>query len=294
MEKTYSLENAHLAIEVAAVGAELKSIRSKHTQLEYLWQPGGETWPHSSLLLFPNPGRIAHDRIIVGGKVYPAMMHGFASTMPFEVAEHTESKLTMILRSDGYTQKYFPYAFRLVVEFALEGDMLVQTFRVVNEDEKPVYYCLGAHPGFYCPIGLGEPAEDYALVFNRPQNLNLLHMQENTRLTTGRETPYLEGQTTIPLGDHFFDNGPMLFGGMDAETVTLRSEKSGRFVEFGIEGFPNLCLWGVPTVMSLIAIEPWIGTSDRVDTDHVWEHKPGIQIAPVGGENTHRLTFRVG
>ena len=122
----------------------------------------------------------------------------------------------------------------------------------------------------------------------------MLQMQENTRLTTGEETPYLNGETTIALGDHFFDKGPMLFGGMDAGTVTLRSEKSGRFVEFGIEGFPNLCLWGVPTQMSLIAIEPWIGTSDRVDTDHVWEHKPGIQMAPVGGENTHRLTFRVG
>ena len=292
--QTYSIENAHLSVTVNALGAELQSLYSKKTELEYLWQPGGETWPHSSLLLFPNPGRIAHDRIIVDGKVYPAMMHGFASTLPFAVTEHTESKLTMALREDAYTRKYFPYAFRLMVEFSLEGERLVQTFRVVNRDDKPVYYCLGAHPGFYCPIGLGEPAEDYALVFDRPQNLNLLHMQENTRLTTGEETPYLKGETTIPLGDHFFDNGPMLFGGMDAGAITLRSEKSGRFVEFGVEGFPNLCLWGVPTQMSLIAIEPWIGTSDRVDTDHVWEHKPGIQRVEVGKENTHRLTFRVG
>ena len=290
----YTIENDHLSVAVNAVGAELQSLYSKKTELEYLWQPGGETWPHSSLLLFPNPGRIAHDRIIVGGKVYPAMMHGFASTMPFAVTEYTQTRLVMELKDDAYTRKYFPYAFRLVVEFRLEGERLVQEFRVVNADDKPVYYCLGAHPGFYCPIGLNEPAEDYALVFDRPQKLNLLHMQENTRLTTGEETPYLNGETTIALGDHFFDNGPMLFGGMDAGTVTLRSEKSGRFVEFGIEGFPNLCLWGVPTQMSLIAIEPWIGTSDRVDTDHVWEHKPGIQMAPVGGENTHRLTFRVG
>jgi hypothetical protein len=34
--------------------------------------------------------------------------------------------------------------------------------------------------------------------------------------------------------------------------------------------------------MSLIAIEPWIGTSDRVDTDHVWETKPGVQMVAVG------------
>ena len=62
----------------------------------------------------------------------------------------------------------------------------------------------------------------------------------------------------------------------------------------GIEGFPCLCLWGVPTKMSLIAVEPWIGTSDRTDTDHIWEKKPGIQTVAAGKEQTHRLTFRLG
>lgn len=291
---SYCLENEHLSVGVSPVGAELQSLYSRKTELEYLWQPGGEVWPHSSLLLFPNPGRIAHDRIIVDGKVYPAMMHGFASTMPFAVTAHSENALTLELRDDSYTRKYFPYAFRLVVEFTLEGDMLVQTFQVVNEDTKPLYYCLGAHPGFYCPIGINEPAEDHSLVFDRPQKLKLLALQENTRLLTGEKTAYATPQNRIPLHDHFFDNGPMLFDGMDAGTITLRSERSGRFVEFGVEGFPNLCLWGVPTKMSLIAIEPWIGLSDHKDTDHVWETKPGIQRVEVGQENTHRLTFRVG
>ena len=121
-----------------------------------------------------------------------------------------------------------------------------------------------------------------------------LELEENTRLLTGNKEVYLDNETTVPLHDHFFDNGPMLFEGMDAGSVTLQSKKSGRFVEFGIRGFPYLCLWGVPTRMSLIAIEPWIGTSDRVDTDHVWEHKPGIQCVQPGEENIHTLTFRVG
>lgn len=290
----FFLENEYLSVAVSPVGAELQSLYSKKTELEYLWQPGGEIWPHSSLLLFPNPGRIAHDRMIAGGKVFPAMMHGFASTMPFAVTAHSETQLTMELGDDDYTRRYFPYAFRLVVEFTLEGDRLIQNFRVVNEDDKPLYYCLGAHPGFYCPIGINEPAADYSLVFDRPQNLNLLTLQQNTRLLTGEKTPFDTSENRIPLHDGFFDNGPMLFDGMDAGTITLQSEKSGRFVEFGVEGFPNLCLWGVPTQMALIAIEPWIGLSDHKDTDHVWERKPGIQRIEVGEENSHRLTFRVG
>ena len=289
----YSIQNEALTVRVNAVGAELTGLRSRKTGLEYLWQPGGEIWPHSSLLLFPNPGRIAHDRILVEGKVYPAMMHGFASEKTFTCLDKTDTRLLLELKADDHTRRYYPYAFSLQVEFLLEGDRLVQHFHVTDRDGKPMYYCLGAHPGFYCPIGLGEPAEDYALVFDRPQSIFLRQMQENTRLTTGVTAPFLEG-STIPLHDRFFDGGPMLLGGVEADTITLRSEKSGRFVELGIQGFPELCLWGMPTQMSLIAIEPWIGTSDRVDTDHVWEHKPGIQCLEAGETRTHTLTFRVG
>ena len=290
----YILENKNLLVRVCSLGAELTGLYSKQTETEYLWQPGGEIWPHSSLLLFPNPGRIAHDRILVDGKVYPAMMHGFAANMEFACAAQTDTRLVLELAACGYTRKYYPYEFCLQVEFVLEEDRLVQNLRVINKDEKAVYYCLGAHPGFYCPIGLNEKAEDYALVFDRPQNLNSLEMQANTRLTTGKELPYLQNETTIPLHDHFFDKGPMLFGNMASNTITLKSEKSGRFVELGVAGFTNLCLWGMGTQMSIIAIEPWIGTSDRFDTDHVWERKPGIQRVEVGSTATHTLTFRVG
>lgn len=294
MSTVYTLKNDRLSVAVSTLGAELQSLYSLDTQTEYLWQPGGETWPHHSLLLFPNPGRIAHSRTIIGGKVYPAMMHGFASQMEFPLSEQTEEKLVLSLNANDFTRKFFPYEFRLEVEFLLDGDRLIQNFRVVNLDEKPVYYCLGAHPGFYCPIDLTESADNYVLDFDPPQNLNLLQMEENTRLLTGEEKPCLVEESRMPVGDHFFDNGPMIFGNMDAETITLRSTQSGRFVEFGVKGFPYLCLWGVPTKMSILAIEPWIGVSDRTDTDHIWEHKPGIQMVDVGNTAAHSLTFRVG
>lgn len=290
----YQIKNNYISIQVSNVGAQLKSLYSQVTDMEYLWQPGYETWPHSSMLLFPNPGRIAHGRTIIRNKVYPANMHGFVNDMPFALVEHSDNKLVLELEDNGETRKYYPYAFRLQVEFVLEADTLIQRFRVINKDDKPVYYCLGAHPGFYCPLVLGERAEDYSLVFDKPQNLEHLELEEDTRLLTGNKTLYLKNEAQIPLHDHFFDNGPMLFDGMEAKSLTLRSAVSGRFVELGIADFPNLCLWGAPTRMSLIAIEPWIGTSDRVDTDHIWENKPGIQVVQQGQVNIHTLTFRVG
>lgn len=290
----YTLSNDKISIRVSPVGAQLCSLYSPLTDTEYLWQPGAETWPHSSMLLFPNPGRIARGRVVIGGRVYPASMHGFANDMPFAPVEVREDRLVLELAANEETKRCYPYDFRLRVVFSLEGEKVVQTFRVINDGQEPMYYGLGAHPGFYCPIVLGERAEDYALSFDSPQRLMRQELEENTRLLTGKEFPYLENETQIPLSEHFFDQGPMLFGGMNAKTITLRSKASGRFVEMGVEGFPNLCLWGVPTRMSLIAIEPWIGTSDRADTDHVWERKPGIQMLLPAQEKNHQLTFRVG
>lgn len=288
----YKLQNDILEITVESVGAQLTGLYSKKTNTQYLWQPGFETWPHSSMLLFPNPGRIARGRTIIGGKTYPANMHGFANDLPFDLVEQTAHKLILELRDNETTKKYYPYSFCLQVEFILSGDTLIQNFHVINEGKEPLYYCLGAHPGFYCPLVLGEKAEDYSLVFSQPQQLMQLELEENTRLLTGNKTVYLDNSCEIPLHDHFFDGGPMLFDGMNAQSITLKSKASGRFVEMGIEGFPHLCLWGVPGRMSLIAIEPWIGTTDRADTNHIWEEKPGIQ--KIETEAVHTLTFRLG
>lgn len=290
----FELSNDKIKIRVCSLGAELQSVYSMELDMEYIWQPGAETFAHHTMLLFPNPGRISRDRIIVGGKVYPAMMHGFANDMEFSLLEHSDQRILLELAATDYTRRYFPYEFRLQVEFKLDNDKVLQHFYIINDDIKPVYYCLGAHPGFYCPIVLGESGDDYCLEFDVPQNLNQMELENHTRLLTGNEIPVLKKETQIPLDEHFFDNGPRLYGNMHTNTVTLRSKRSGHFMELGVSGFDNLCLWGAPGKMSVICIEPWCGTSDRTDTNHIWEEKPGIQRINVGETGRHLLTFRVG
>lgn len=293
-DRVFRLENDSFIIIVSPEGAELQGIYSKNTKIEYLWQPGHEIWPHHSMLLFPSPGRVADDRTIIGGKVYPATMHGFVNDMEFQVLEADASHLLLQLEANEQTRKSFPYEFCLQVEFLLKEDVLCQTFRVINRDDKCIYFSLGAHPGFYCPIVLGEKAESYVLAFDVPQDIYQLELQENTRLLTGKRMPYLQNQTEIPLGNSFFDDGPKLLENVKASTITLKSKESSHFVEIGIENFPYLCLWGTAKRMSLICIEPWCGVSDSVDTDHVWETKPGIESVDIGEVFERRMTFRIG
>lgn len=292
--KILNLENDFMKIEVSTIGAELQSIYSKETQMEYLWQPGNETWPHHSMLLFPSPGRIAGDRTIIDGKVYPATMHGFANDMEFDVIEADDKHLLFQISATENTRKSFPYEFRLQVEFTIEEGTIVQKFRVINDDTRKVYFSLGAHPGFYCPIVLGETGDDYVLEFDCPQHIDNMELEEGTRLLTGKRIPYLQGEQEIKLHDHFFDDGPKILEGVCADFVTMKSKKSGHYVEVGIKDFPYMCLWGVGSRMSILCIEPWCGTSDLADTDHVWETKLGIESVDVGDVFERTMTFSVG
>ena len=110
----------------------------------------------------------------------------------------------------------------------------------------------------------------------------MLDAEAGTRLLTGRKSKLPMDGSDVHVGEHFFDNGPMLYGNVQADTVTLLSKKSGRFVEMGIRDFPYMCLWGVGAKMQILC------------TDHVWETKLGIEKAEVGETFTRALTFRVG
>lgn len=290
---TLKLENDVVKIEVSPIGAELQSLYSRVTNMEYLWQPGYDIWPHHSMLLFPNPGRIAGDRVVIGGKVYPATMHGFANDMKFEVVEADETHILFQISATEETRKSFPYEFRLQVEFSLENEVVVQKFRVINDDSKRVYFSLGAHPGFYCPIHIDETGDDYFFEFDSPQYIHDLELQEGTRLLTGEKSPWMWGETEKYIGEHFFDMGPRLLEGVKANFVTMKSKHSGHFVELGIKDFPYMCLWGVGQKMSIMCIEPWCGVSDLANTDHVWEKKLGIEAVDVGEVFERIITFRV-
>ena len=292
--RSLKLENDVMKFEVSPIGAELQSLYSKVTEMEYLWQPGYDIWPHHSMLLFPNPGRIAGDRVIIGGKVYPATMHGFANDMQFELLEADEKHILLQISATEETRKSFPYEFRLQVEFSLEGEVVVQKFRVINDDNKKVYFSLGAHPGFYCPIQINETGDDYYFEFDSPQYIDNLQLQEGTRLLTGEKSPWLQGKTERHIGEDFFHDGPKVLGGVKANFITMKSKKSNHFVELGIKGFPYLWLWGVDQKMSIMCIEPWCGVSDLMNTNHIWEKKLGIEVVDVGETFERVLTFRVG
>ncbi len=289
----YKLESDHVSIRVSTLGAQLQSLYNKDLELEYLWQAAEEIACPYSMLLFPVCGRTADNRIIARGKQYPLGMHAFAKDMEFTCISQAADELVLELTANEKTLRMYPYFFRLRVRFCLEGHTVREQFAVFNEGDDKMYFSLGFHPGFFFPLTLNEVPEDYQLRFDREQHIYQFGLDPATRLLKHETTPFLDGDT-FKYYHTYFNDGPKLLGGADCDSVTFESVKSGRFVEMGMKGFPFMCLWGAPERPSVAVVEPWCGTTDFTDADHVWEKRYGNEELECGGCFEREVSFRLG
>lgn len=80
----YVLENDTLRVEIDSFGAELKSVKRKSDDKEYMWYADKKYWGRTSPVLFPFVGNCRNKEYRYGGKTYAIGQHGFARDM-----EHT-------------------------------------------------------------------------------------------------------------------------------------------------------------------------------------------------------------
>ena len=74
----YQIENEYLSVQVNDEGAQLWSLKSKKTGVEYLWQGDKAYWGGRAYNLFPFIGRMPEMIYTYDGKTYPLRTHGLA------------------------------------------------------------------------------------------------------------------------------------------------------------------------------------------------------------------------
>lgn len=290
----HTIENEYLRVEAQNLSGELTSLFSKKLQREFLWQPGAEIFPNQAKNLFPNVGMVNLERNFIQGREYPAIQHGFLKDTELSLEEKTETKLVFQLESNEETAKYLPYRFTLQIIFSLQGPKLHQTYRIENHSDGAMYFGIGAHTAFYCPIALGEQASDYVLCMEDQKELEEILRTPETSLRNGmtRRRELIDGR--LPLEDGFFDDGAKIFTGFTAHKIKLLSQKSSLFVCVEFEDFPYCTLWSRKGPLYYICIEPWCGLPDCEESDHIFESKEGNVCLPAGEVFSRTQKFEVG
>ncbi|MEN7551177.1 aldose 1-epimerase family protein [Rapidithrix thailandica] len=275
MEKVTSLQNEYLQIKVNAKGAELTSLFSPKSQLEYLWQADSTYWGRHAPVLFPIVGRLADDRFQVRQTSHQLSQHGFARDMPFELIDRSDEHLTFELLNNVDTIEKYPYIFSLQISYRLKGKTLEIVYRVENRDDKTIYFSIGAHPAFNCPILPDTKKEEYQLTFEKKETAHQYFLQEG--LIAGKEENFLNETSRLPLHKGLFAKDALIFKDLVSKKITLTHQNGEHILSLHFPGFPYFGIWSKSEEAPFVCLEPWFGIADTQGVTLDFIEKEGIQ-----------------
>ena len=285
-----TLQNDVLRITVAERGAELKSITALSDGTEYLFNSDPIWWKYSSPVLFPIVGKVKGGKYRAEGREFELGQHGFARTSYFWLVDATDNTLTFALESNAATLAVYPYKFRLEISYELVGNEIKVFWKVINVDDKEIYFSIGAHPAICCPISYRENFTDCYLKFNKPEKSARLPLAANGLLTQER-IPTLDG-TELDLNYDLFKGDALVIDDLKSDEVSVCSRNSSKSLTIRAKDFPYWGFWtpaqgGAP----FICIEPWHGHADYEDFKGELKDKEGILKLAVGETFETELDF---
>lgn len=290
----FILENEYLKATVTSWGAQLKSVVRKSDNVEHMWQADKSVWGYHAPILFPFCGKVKDGMIEARGQHFENLpQHGFARIGEHTVVTYAESFVSLELCSSEATYAMWPYDFRLVTTYRLDGDTVHHTLTVENNDNEEFSFGIGYHPGFTIPFDAEHTYADYEFRFDVPQSPLCLNCQPGG-LFQG-STYYLGYNTeTIAIDDQLFTNDSHCMVGLTAKTLGVYEKDTGRGVVCDISAFPYTLIWSKPGEPKFVCIEPWHSIPSPANGDHKWEHKPAAATIDPGESwsTTLSMTFQ--
>lgn len=258
----YTISNDKIRVSIDTLGAQMQSITAADGT-EYLWYGDKTFWGSRATNLFPYVGRLTEGRYTFGGKNYEMTPHGFAKRMEFTVTEQSEERIVFCLTENEETKEIYPFAFKFLLIYELDGATVHITYQVENVDGKTIYFGLGGHPGFRLPLEDGKCFTDYRLTFSAPSHPARALLSPAYQMS-GTEVSYpLVNDTELPLRHDLFDDDAIILHHMD-KTVTLSAGEGTKGVTMHFPCMNYLGVWHtVKAEAPFVCLEPWVSLPSR-------------------------------
>ncbi len=269
------LENEFLYVGIRPKGAELCSIFNKINGLEYLWQADSSVWAFHAPNLFPVIGNCVNNQIQINGIKYPMQRHGFARHSDFILTEISDNHAVFTLDYSDETLADYPYKFSFQVSYHLMDTEISLSYRVINKDDKPILFSVGAHPAFNIPFSKIGAYDDYYIEFDQDEVLVKHLFNDSGFFTDETEKLFLDSRR-LNLNKDLFSNGALVFKDIKSKEVLIRNHQSPNFISVSYVDFNSLGIWAAPDA-PFVCIEPWLGYADHATELTEFSQKPGIQ-----------------
>lgn len=253
----YEITNGSLTVTADTFGAELHSIQLNG--LEYLWQCG-DAWKRYAPVLFPFICSPKDGAYKADGKNYIMKAnHGFARDSEFTLLEQTEQSVTFQLASNAETLAQYPYQFQFQVIYQILEDGIKVEHIVKNTDKKSIYFYIGGHPAFNCPLEPHEAFEDYFVEYD--QNETVTHEVNHQTVTL------LDNQKILPMTRALFDYDSIVLANPNSKKITLKSGTSSHSVTVEFPESECITVWSPmhDDRAEFVCLEPWTSVPTYYD-----------------------------
>ncbi|RZK72527.1 MAG: aldose 1-epimerase family protein [Pedobacter sp.] len=273
------LENDFIKVGFSDRGAELQSLDSKTSKINYLWNGNSEFWGKHSPVLFPIVGGLKENTYFYEGIEYNLSRHGFARDHKFEYEIVSGKEILFTLKSSAETIKSYPFDFELRLRYVLEGQKISCSYEVKNpSSEKNLLFSIGGHPAFSTPIDNQTEYSDYYLDFDGDTEL-IYHKLEGDLISARTEVIKLENGK-LNLSRALFENDALVFKTLKSKRISIKNDKNEAYqLDFSFNGFPYFGIWAAKGA-DFVCLEPWCGIADVVEHNRELVSKEGIMTLP--------------
>ena len=215
----FQISNDKITIQVDSMGAELKSLKDVATGREYMWSGDPQYWKRTSPVLFPLVGSLKDGVYRLDGQEYPMGQHGFARDMEFQLKSQSAHEIWFTLESNEDTLRKYPFPFLLELGYELREKTVAVKWNVKNPGQKQMYFSIGGHPAFLCPIEEGTKQTDYRIRLDVPEKVAVSTLCGP--LASGKSVELSLEKGEIPVTEHLFDKDALVIEHDQVHSVAL-------------------------------------------------------------------------
>lgn len=282
-----------LKVKIDSFGAELHSVKD-YNDTEYLWQADEKVWKRHAPVLFPFICNTASKKYTVNGKEYSLANHGFARDSEFELLFSKGSSAEFYLGYSEETLKIYPYKFGLYVNYTLDGNKLRVTYTAENKDDKDMYFFMGGHPAFRCPVNAQEKFSDYTVIYEKNESI-----VRDTEGCPGEVI--LDGGSKVALSHGLFERDVFLKDRPESSWVALVSNSRDHKVKLHFDNKGCIAVWSSwfedkerTEAARFVCLEPWSSVPVYCEgTEELTEMPDAIKLAP-GEKYAFSFTVEIG
>ena len=286
-----ALENNKLKINIKQIGAELCNIEAIKHNTKFMWDANPSVWGSFAPNLFPVIGALKDDTYIFENQKYKLPKHGFVrNNKAVKLLGQTPNSLTFGLKYSEDSLKIYPFKFQFSITYTLKDNCIEVLHTVENLDNKTMYFSVGGHPAFKCPVFQNETYDDYYLEFEATENSETYLINMDNGLISSKTKPMLNNTNKLNLFHDLFNTDALIFKDLTSRNVALKSNKNGEILNVSYTGFNYLGIWAKPNG-NYVCIEPWLGIADSESTNQNFKDKEGIlKLAP---NKTFKATYSI-